>query len=262
MEAARRVCAAKNSTPADGGKASPYALWYGRRPTLPLDERIGRQTGIPIDVSYELTRVLEDRRKKFEKNAASRLHNKVDIEAGDMVLVTVKPRGKTAPRFDGPFRVLERIGPQLYKINRRIRNRLVIDTVNAKQLHKFRVGDKLYNIDHDHFSAPHSLTVRQSTIQDAGWGVIATSEIEAGKCIGKYKGEILDKADIQHRYPEHNAEYVVQVSDDKYIDAIDPFSSNWTRFINQKGPKDKANVRMIVDSGNVYIYDRRNSTRR
>jgi SET domain-containing protein len=65
-----------------------------------------------------------------------------------------------------------------------------------------------------------------------GKGAFATRPIPAWRALGSYGGELLTQAQYDARYPDGDAQYVLQLAADVYRDAVDPAQSNWLRYLN------------------------------
>lgn len=71
------------------------------------------------------------------------------------------------------------------------------------------------------------LRIKPSLVPDAGLGLFALdpskeqNEIIFRKddVIAKYDGELINRAELQHRYGDNTAPYAIKISQDKYIDA-------------------------------------------
>ena len=74
-----------------------------------------------------------------------------------------------------------------------------------------------------------------STIQSAGYGLVANRRYKKGERIVEYTGEIIDEATKRQRYPNNEGEYVMYVMRNMYIDAVDPNLSSLARYINSSG---------------------------
>ena len=113
-------------------KMAPFEALYGRRCRTPLmwDEVGDRQLFGPdfIKESEEKVKLIRDRLKvaqSRQKSYADSKHKEVTYEIGDRAYLRVSPlrgvkrfgvKGKLAPRFVGPYRVLERMGEVAYKL--------------------------------------------------------------------------------------------------------------------------------------------------
>ena len=112
---------------------SPFEAVYGVNPITPLD-----LTSLPIDKQFsgdaedhaehikqvhsQVQTKIEQSNKKY-KERADRRRKKVVFKAGDLVLIHLRKArfhtgkySKLQPRADSPFRVLERINDNAYKI--------------------------------------------------------------------------------------------------------------------------------------------------
>lgn len=95
-----------------------------------------------------------------------------------------------------------------------------------------------YCLDHcmDYFG----VTVLPSTIPGAGLGLFAVRPFAKGDCICVYSGEQLTAAQLNARYGEETAVYVLQITKDLYIDAI-ALDSGMGRFANSAYKTTKKN---------------------
>ena len=81
-----------------------------------------------------------------------------------------------------------------------------------------------YDSDHDEDRdavCTLDLVVRTSTIPGSGLGLFARRAFKAGELIEEYTGEVLTEQQKKRHYPRNNAEYLVKVKRDMYIDAQD-----------------------------------------
>uniref|UniRef100_A0A6N2KZJ4 Integrase catalytic domain-containing protein n=1 Tax=Salix viminalis TaxID=40686 RepID=A0A6N2KZJ4_SALVM len=112
---------------------TPYEALYGRRCRTPLCwEEIGDRKlyGVElVQVTMEKVRIIwdhikaaQDRQKKY----ADVRRRPLEFCMGDQVYLKVAPwknilrfglRGKLTPRFIGPFKILQRVGPVAYKVD-------------------------------------------------------------------------------------------------------------------------------------------------
>ncbi|KAJ9562454.1 hypothetical protein OSB04_007614 [Centaurea solstitialis] len=111
---------------------APYEALYGRKCRTPL---CWRETGEKILAGPELIQITHDKihiiRERMkaaqdrQKSYVDRRKRPIEFSVGDMVMLKVSPwrgvlrfrkQGKLTPRFIGPFKVLERIGKQAYRL--------------------------------------------------------------------------------------------------------------------------------------------------
>ena len=81
-----------------------------------------------IEITLETVRIIRERHKTAQdqqKSYANIRRRKLEFEVGDMVFLKVaswrevirfQKRGKLNPRYIGPFRILERVGPVAYRL--------------------------------------------------------------------------------------------------------------------------------------------------
>jgi hypothetical protein len=113
-------------------KMAPYEMLYGRKcrtPTCWLEvgekqfagPEIVQQTGDKVAYARERLRIARGRQKKY----SDRKHRPKKFDVGESVMLKVFPwkgiirfgkRGKLGPRFIGPFKVLQCVGDQAYKL--------------------------------------------------------------------------------------------------------------------------------------------------
>jgi hypothetical protein len=120
-----------NSYHASIGMA-PYEALYGRKCRTPL---CWRESGEKLLVGPELIqdtndkiRVVRERMKTAQdrqKSYADKRRRPIEFSVGDFVMLKVSPwkgimrfgkKGKLSPRFVGPFKILERVGKQAYRL--------------------------------------------------------------------------------------------------------------------------------------------------
>ena len=96
------------------------------------------------------------------------------------------------------------------------------------------------------------LYIRPSQINNAGLGAFTKTKLKSNRIIGKYMGDCLTLTEFDLAYPNNkNGNYVLQISKNKYIDATNPVTSNYTRFINDpRNTKFRANV-IFTPNGNL-----------
>ncbi|GJT96764.1 putative reverse transcriptase domain-containing protein, partial [Tanacetum coccineum] len=84
--------------------------------------------GMKKDIAVYVSRVSVDRLKvarNHQKSYANKKRKPLEFSVGEHVLLKVSPwkgvvrfekKGKLAPRFVGPFEIIERIGPVVYRL--------------------------------------------------------------------------------------------------------------------------------------------------
>ncbi|GJR97771.1 putative reverse transcriptase domain-containing protein [Tanacetum coccineum] len=113
-------------------KAAPYAALYDRKCRSPVcwsEVRDSQLTGPELihDTTKKIVqiknRLLTARSR--QKSYADRRLKRLEFEVGDMVLLKVSPwkgavrfgkRGKSSPRYIGPFKIVARVGPVAYTL--------------------------------------------------------------------------------------------------------------------------------------------------
>ena len=97
------------------------ACWLEVGDNKLLGPEIIQETSAKIELIRGRIRIAQDRQKSYAD--ASRRH--VELEVGDQVFVRVSPmkwvmrfgkKGKLAPRYVGPFPIIERVGPVAYRL--------------------------------------------------------------------------------------------------------------------------------------------------
>ena len=259
----RQALSAHNKAPASGEKHSPFFLFFGRHPRLPIDNLIHRGNA-PEVVAHDLTPrtaeeakdVHDNHRQVKERRAAANArryinsHKLVEYDVGDWVLVAVKPiKSKQNDSWLGPYPIVKKISPLVYVVRRKKWGRFVDDSLNIERLKKWRFADPIHTLDGFRFETPVGLELRISTIPRAGWGVVATRAWEKHRQLGTYTGETLSAAEFKARYPNDDSRYALEMTDEQgqpvFIDASNPTMSNWTRFINAPGDGEQPNVRVV-----------------
>ncbi|GJX17930.1 hypothetical protein Tco_0218762 [Tanacetum coccineum] len=102
-----------------------------------------------VVVIKERLKVVKDRQKTYVDNKRKLL----EFEVGDRMMLKVSPwkgvvrfwkKGKLAPRYVGPFEILERIGPVAYQLRLSKELSGVNDTFHVSDLKKFLADASLH----------------------------------------------------------------------------------------------------------------------
>ncbi|GJS14797.1 putative nucleotidyltransferase, ribonuclease H [Tanacetum coccineum] len=133
-------------------RCAPFEALYGRKCRSPvLWAEIGESRLIGLKLVQEMTdkvvlikeklKAARDRQKRYADNR----QNPLEFEVGDPVFLKVSPwkvvirfgkKGKLAPRYVGPFEILERIGPVAYQLRLPEELSSVYDTFHMSSLKK------------------------------------------------------------------------------------------------------------------------------
>ncbi|GKB85819.1 putative reverse transcriptase domain-containing protein, partial [Tanacetum coccineum] len=133
-------------------QCAPFEALYGRKyRSSILQAEIGESSLIRPKLVHETIdkvvlikenlKAARDHQKSYTDNR----HKPLEFEAGDHVLLKVSPwkgvihfgkKGKLAPRYVGPFKILERIGPVAYRLRLPKELRSVHDTFHVSNLKK------------------------------------------------------------------------------------------------------------------------------
>lgn len=123
-------------------RKSPFYMLYGFNPdvnvtTLPVrGEPQGRRMPAAEDAAKRLRNEHEELKQRWEESSKQQRkyynakHKARSFRVGDRVLLSTKnlklkvPRKKLAPRFIGPFRILDAIGSQAYRLSLPTRMRI------------------------------------------------------------------------------------------------------------------------------------------
>ena len=132
---------------------APFDALYGRPCRSPLCWiETGNRLVLGPDMIFEASEKVEEIRRKMkvaqdrQKKYADRRRRDLEFTVDDQVFLKVSPlrnvirfgkKGKLAPRFVGPFRITERIGPVAYRVELPEKLAGVHDVFHVSHLRKF-----------------------------------------------------------------------------------------------------------------------------
>ncbi|GKB98980.1 putative nucleotidyltransferase, ribonuclease H [Tanacetum coccineum] len=132
-----------------GRKCRSPALWVEIRESSLIGPELVQETTDKVVLIKENLKAARDRQKSYADNRRKPL----EIEVGDRVMLKVSPwkgvirfgkKGKLAPRYVGPFEILERIGPVAYRLRLPEELSGVHDTFHVSNLKKCLVDVSLH----------------------------------------------------------------------------------------------------------------------
>ncbi|GKE30067.1 putative reverse transcriptase domain-containing protein [Tanacetum coccineum] len=141
-------------------RCAPFEALYGRKCRSPvLWAKIRESSLIGPELVQEMTDKVVLIKQKLkaardhQKSYADNRRKLMEFEVGDRVMLKVSPwkgvirfgkKGKLAPRYVGPFKILERIGPVAYRLILPKELSGVHDTLHVSNLKKCLVDDSLH----------------------------------------------------------------------------------------------------------------------
>ena len=158
----------------------PFQFLYGRTCRTPLNwsETGERQLFGPdlINEADEQVRIVRERLKASQSRQKSYYdarHRKVDYEVGEKVYLRVTPlkgvhrfgiKGKLAPRYVGPFTILDKRGELAYHLELPSTFPNVHDMFHVSQL-KRCFKDPVHGVDHEALDLQEDLTYREHPVR-------------------------------------------------------------------------------------------------
>ena len=161
-------------------KKAPFEVLYGRRCRTPLNwsETGERQFFGPdmIQEAEEQVRIIHENLKTAQsrqKSQYDRHHKDMTYEIGDQAYLRVTPlkgthrfgiKGKLAPRYIGPFRILAKRGEVAYQLELPPHLSRVHDVFHASQLRRC-FSDPIRGVDHETLDLQDNLTYREYPVR-------------------------------------------------------------------------------------------------
>jgi hypothetical protein len=145
-------------------KMAPFEALYGRRCRTPLNwSEPGERELFGVDMVQEVeekVRIIQANMKAAQsrqKSYADKRRRPLEFNVDDFVYLKVSPtkgenrfgvKGKLAPRYIGPFQILERCGPVAYRLRLPDKLKGVHDVFHVSQLKKcLQVPDKVAELE-------------------------------------------------------------------------------------------------------------------
>ncbi|GJZ44244.1 putative reverse transcriptase domain-containing protein [Tanacetum coccineum] len=133
-------------------KCAPFEALYGRKCRSPVIwTEVGESQLIRPEIVQETTEKIVQIRERLktarsrQKSYADKRRKPLEFQVGDRVLLKVSPwkgvvrfgkKGKLAPRYVGPFEIVERVGPVAYRLKLPQELSCVHDTFHVSNLKK------------------------------------------------------------------------------------------------------------------------------
>ena len=168
-----------NSYQASIGMA-PYEALYGRKCQTPVcwDEVGERKLVGPeiVQVTCDKIKVIRDRLKIAQDRQKSYANNRrrdLEFEVGDMVFLRISPwkgvlrfgkRGKLSPRYNGPYRIVERIGEVAYRFELPYDLDRIHDVFHVSMLCKY-IPDPSHVLTEQPMEIQENLTYEEEPVQ-------------------------------------------------------------------------------------------------
>src|SRR3954462_9361666 len=157
-------------------KMAPFEVLYGHKCRTPLNwSETGEQTHIGLDIiqhAEDQVRVIREHLKvaqSRQKSNYDRKHKEMVYQPGEYAYLRVTPmrgthrfgiKGKLAPRYIGPFRIISRSGPVAYRLELPQNLSQVHDVFHVSQLRRC-FKDPIHKVEHDMIELQQDLTYQE-----------------------------------------------------------------------------------------------------
>ena len=206
---------------------APFEALYGRKCRSPLYwDEIGERDSVSAAVGPEMTqqmieqiRVIRQRIKQAQdrqKSYANVRRKELEFEVGDFVFLKVAPyrhvlrfgkKGKLAPRFIGPYEILERVGPVAYRLVLPASMDRFHDVFHVSQLRKY-IRDPSHVLELPELELAEDLSYQEMPVQiiDRRVKVLRNKEIPLVRVLWRNQrqeeSEWKVESEIRDRFPE------------------------------------------------------------
>ncbi|TYK14463.1 Ty3/gypsy retrotransposon protein [Cucumis melo var. makuwa] len=195
------------------GRLPPPLAYFGDwdTPSTALDEQL-KERDITLEALKEHLKFAQEKMKR----SAYQKRRDVEYEVGDMVFLKIRPyrqvslrkrrNEKLAPKFFGPYKIIEKIGPVAYKLELPASSSIhpVFHVSQLKKLkgeHQVEVAERPYVTEnHEWQEIPEEICGYQKN-KVAGWDVLVK-----WKGLSRKETTWEDYDEIQQRYPELHLE--------------------------------------------------------
>lgn len=105
---------------------------------------------------------------------------------------------------------------------------------------------------------PEYITIKKSSIPNAGKGVFATIDIPKGTTIGEYIGKIYTGRDMENTSGDYLFSVRIKGKDIKIIDGKNKKESSWVRFVNSPLKFEDGNAHFYQYSKRIFLKTKEN----